>query len=137
MSSLILQTAARFLLTLMLLFSVFLLLRGHDLPGGGFIGGLVASTAFALYAFAFDVESARRALSVSPQLLVAVGLLVALLSGTTALPEGLAYMTPRWIETVLPAMGEVKVGTPLLFDLGVYLVVIGVVLLITFSLAEE
>lgn len=137
MTSLILQTAARFLLTLMLLFSVFLLLRGHDLPGGGFIGGLVASSAFALYAFAYDVASARRALLLTPQQIIAAGLLVALLSGTTGLIEGLPYLTPRWVEVVLPAFNEVKIGTPLLFDVGVYFVVIGVVLLIIFNLAEE
>jgi multicomponent Na+:H+ antiporter subunit B len=137
MTSLILQTAARFLLTLMLLFSVFLLLRGHDLPGGGFIGGLVASSAFALYAFAYGVTSARGAVRLPPQQIIAVGLLIALLSGAGGLLEGLPYLTPRWVEFDLPAVNQVKLGTPLLFDVGVYFVVIGVVLLIMFNLAEE
>ena len=64
MNSLLLRTAARFLVTLLLLFSIFLLLRGHNEPGGGFVGGLVAAGAFALYGLASNVVEARRALRV-------------------------------------------------------------------------
>ncbi len=64
MTSLILSTATRYMLPLLLLFSIFLLLRGHNEPGGGFVGGLVAAAAFALYAIAFDVATARRTLGV-------------------------------------------------------------------------
>jgi ABC-type multidrug transport system permease subunit len=76
MTSLILQTAARSLVAVLLLFSVFLLLRGHDEPGGGFIGGLVAAAAFALYAIAFDVASTRRMLGMHPRMMIAVGLAI-------------------------------------------------------------
>ena len=62
----IFRTAARLLMPLLLLFSVFLLLRGHNEPGGGFVGGLVAAAAFALYAIAFGTRRARQALVVSP-----------------------------------------------------------------------
>ena len=60
---------------LLLLFSVFLLLRGHNEPGGGFVGGLVAAAAFALYVIAFGVERARQALLVKPLTLLGAGLL--------------------------------------------------------------
>jgi multicomponent Na+:H+ antiporter subunit B len=135
MNSLILMTAARYLMPLMLLFSVYLLLRGHNGPGGGFIGGLVASTAFSLYTFAYDVAEARRTLRVDPHLLIAAGLLAALTSGLPALIFHKPFLTGLWVERELPAPG--KVGTPSLFDTGVYLVVIGVVLTIIFELAER
>lgn len=135
MTSLILSTATRYLLPLLLLFSIFLLLRGHSEPGGGFAGGLVAAAAFALYAIAHDLAAAQKVLRVNPRMLIAVGLLVAVSSGLISLLMGYPFMTGLWGSRSLPVLG--KVGTPLLFDIGVYLVVIGITLLIIFSLAEE
>jgi multicomponent Na+:H+ antiporter subunit B len=116
---------------LLLLFSIFLLVRGHNEPGGGFVGGLVAAAAFALYAIAFGVERARRALLVTPLTLLGTGLLIALASGIPAALRGQPFLTAQW------ALNPVAVGTPALFDLGVFLVVAGVVLMMIFSLAEE
>lgn len=135
--SLILRTATRLLLPLLLLFSVFLLLRGHNSPGGGFIGGLVAASAFALYALAFDVAAARRMLRVDPRRLTAAGLLVALGCGSVPLLLGRPFMTGQWLHLALPGAGTVHLGTPMVFDVGVYLVVAGVTLTIILSLAEE
>ena len=135
MNSLILSTATRYILPLMLLFSIFLLLRGHNEPGGGFVGGLVAASAFALYAFAFHVDEARRALRVDPRTLIGVGLLLAVSSAIIPLFYADPFMTGKWASQPLPVLG--KVGTPVLFDIGVYLVVIGVTLTIIFSLAES
>ena len=84
MTSPIFRTAARLLMPLLLLFSVFLLLRGHNEPGGGFVGGLVAAAAFALYVIAYGVERARQALLVKPLTLLGAGLLIALASGVPA-----------------------------------------------------
>lgn len=135
MKSLILSTAASYLFPLLLLFSVFLLLRGHNEPGGGFVGGLVVAAAFALYAIAHDVARARRVLGVDPRTLIGLGLLVGLVSGLFGLVAGLPFMSGQWSEYSVPLLG--KLGTPLLFDTGVYLVVIGVTLTIIFALAEE
>ena len=135
MTSLILSTATRYLLPLLLLFSIFLLLRGHNEPGGGFAGGLVAAAAFALYTIAHNVTTAQKVLRVKPRTLIAAGLLVAVSSGLISLLAGYPFMTGLWSSQTLLALG--KVGTPLLFDIGVYLVVIGITLLIIFSLAEE
>ncbi len=136
MRSLILTTATKYLLPLMLLFSVFILLRGHNHPGGGFIGGLVASTAFALYGFAFGITAARKVLRVEPLKLIGFGLLMVAVSGILPpIVNGQAYMTSIWGHTVYPAIG--KLGTPLLFDTGVYVAVIGVTLLIILTVAEE
>ena len=92
----IFRTAARLLMPLLLLFSVFLLLRGHNEPGGGFVGGLVAAAAFALYAIAFGVQRARQALLVQPLTLLGAGLLIALLSGLPAVLRGEPFLTALW-----------------------------------------
>lgn len=136
MTSLILQTATRLILTLLLLFSVFLLLRGHNEPGGGFIAGLVASGAFVLYAVAYDVPSAQRALRFQPHVFIGIGLLLALGSGLLALFTAEPYLTGQWTSWELGSATGIYIGTPLLFDVGVYVVVIGVTLGIIFSLAE-
>jgi multicomponent Na+:H+ antiporter subunit A len=125
------RTAARRLMPLLLLFSVFLLMRGHNEPGGGFVGGLIAAAAFALYGIAFGVRRARQALLVRPLTLLGAGLLVALASGLPAVLSGEPFLEALWMP------GPLEVGTPLLFDVGVYLVVTGVVLMMIFSLAEE
>jgi multicomponent Na+:H+ antiporter subunit B len=134
MPSLLLQTAARYLLPLLLLFSFFLLLRGHHEPGGGFVGGLVAAAAFTIYAIAFDVPTTRRALGIELHTLVGLGLFVAAGSGLLGLLQQTPFMSGVWLQQALPVLG--KVGTPVIFDAGVYLVVIGVTLLILFSLME-
>lgn len=135
MSSVILSTAVRYLLPLLLLFSVFTTLRGHNEPGGGFVGGLVAAAAFALYALAFGVAQARRVLGVDPRDLIGIGLLIAVASGLAALFTGQPFLTALWGAGTLPLLG--KPGTPVFFDIGVYLTVIGVALTMIFTLAEE
>jgi len=133
--SLILSTATRYLLPLLLLFSIFLLLRGHYEPGGGFVGGLVAAAAFALNVIAFGVPRTREVLRLDPRIFIGVGLLVATLSGVFSWLFRNAYLTAVWLKQPWPVLG--KVGTPLLFDIGVYFVVLGVVLMIIFVLVEE
>ncbi len=132
MNSLILRTATRFLMPMILLYSVFLLLRGHHLPGGGFIGGLVAAVAFVLYALAFDPAAARSLLRVDPGSLIGSGLLVALASGMPALWRAEPFLTGQW-----DLIAGLKLGTPLLFDVGVYLVVLGATLAMVLSMAER
>lgn len=136
MTSLILRTATRFLMSLLLLFSIFVLFSGHNAPGGGFAGGLVVAAALALYAIAFGVESAYHALSVQPQTLIGTGLLLASGSGVVSLLLGQPFLTGQWVSWHIAGLGEVALGTPVLFDIGVYLVVPGVMLLIILSLAE-
>jgi multicomponent Na+:H+ antiporter subunit A len=131
MASAIFQAATRLLMPLLLLFALFLLWRGHNEPGGGFVGGLVAAAAFSLYLIAYGVDRARRALFVSPMTLLGVGLLVALVSSLPAAVRSQSFLTAQWI------VEPVHLGTPMLFDIGVFLVVTGVTLMMVFSLAEE
>lgn len=137
MDSLILRAAARFLLPLVVLFSIFLLFRGHHEPGGGFVGGLMAAAAIALYAIALDVPAARDIVRLDTDRLIGLGLLTALGSGLVAPLTGEPFLTGKWRTMVIPGLGRLELGTPLLFDAGVYLVVVGVTLLIIFSLLEE
>jgi len=135
MYSLILTTATRFIMGLLLVFSVFLMLRGHNEPGGGFAGGLVAASAFALYAISFGLEMAKRALRHDPRTLLASGLLISAVSGILPMLINRPLLTGIWYSQKVPVIG--KIGTPLLFDVGVYLVVVGVTLTIIFALMEE
>lgn len=138
MDSLILRTAARIIAPLQLAFSIVLLLRGHNDPGGGFIGGLVAGCAVALLGVSHGMARARRLLRVRPQTLIGLGLLCAVASGLPALLGGQPYMTGLWggsVETLV--VGKLKFGTPLLFDTGVYLVVAGITALMVFTMTEE
>ncbi len=137
MTSLILSTASRLLLPVVLLFSIFILLRGHNQPGGGFVGGLIAAAAFALHAIAYGVKKTRSLLGLDPRSLIGLGLFVALVSGMVSLVLGQPFFTGQWIKLSFWSLGELDLGTPLVFDIGVYLTVIGVTLTIILSLAEE
>lgn len=135
MTSPILHAATRLLMPLLLLFAIFLLLRGHNAPGGGFVAGLVVSAAFVLHSIASGVAASRRALLVDTSTLLGVGLLIAFASGLPAVLAGRPFLTAWW-TTVGVAPAATAIGTPLLFDVGVCLTVIGVVLTIVFSLAD-
>lgn len=138
MTSLIVRAATRVLVGLLLVFSIYMLLRGHNEPGGGFIGGLIGATGFILYAIAHGCPAAREALRAEPQSIAMAGLAVALLSGLAALVPGEAPFTGLWL--FLGASGDSKglpLSTILVFDIGVYLVVLGAVLTLVFALEEE
>jgi len=131
-NSLILRTAVRVFQPVLLVYSFFLLVAGHNQPGGGFVGGLVAAAALALYAIAYDAQSARTLAIVNPRTTIGIGLMLALVSGLLPLLGGLPLMTGLWMD--VPLVGAL--GTPILFDIGVYLVVIGVTLLMVLTLVE-
>ncbi len=137
MTSLILHTATRLLMPLLLMFSLFLLVRGHNQPGGGFTAGLVASAAWAIYALAYDAATARKAIHIEPRVLIGIGLIAILFSGFTGLLFHQPFLAGQWGHLKLGETARLEIGTPLLFDFGVYLTVIGVVLTIIFTLEEE
>jgi multicomponent Na+:H+ antiporter subunit B len=137
MNSRILQTTAAFLLPLLLLYSVLVLGRGHNVPGGGFTGGLIAAAALALYAVAYNVGLAKKLLRLDPHLLISGGLLLAAGSGLAATASKKPFLTGLWSTLSAGDRSDIHLGTPLLFDVGVYLVVFGVTVLIVLSLREE
>jgi len=124
MNSLVLKVISRTLLPVSLIYSVYLLWRGHNEPGGGFVGGLVAASGFVVYALPRGRNALRRLLLVSPETIAGVGVILALVSGVPALLYGQPFLTHQWTETNF----GLALGTPLLFDSGVYLAVNGAVL---------
>jgi len=124
MNTVIFRTVAPFLTALMVLFSIFVLLRGHNEPGGGFIGGLVAAAAFAIYGIGCGVAPVRRALVLHPMAISAIGLLAAAAAGMLSAFAGVPFLTALWAYPKILG-SEIAVSTPLLFDIGVYLVVLG------------
>jgi multicomponent Na+:H+ antiporter subunit B len=136
--SILLRAAAPWILGIQLVLSLFLLIRGHNLPGGGFIGGLLAASGFILYAMAFDRRSAQRLLRIQPEKLMVTGLLVAVASGWISLFDEESFMKGIWFGAMdFPGLGKIALGTPFIFDIGVYLVVAGMTLMVVFALTEE
>ena len=122
----IFELAVRGLYPVMLIASLWLLLRGHNAPGGGFVGGLLAVAASAIYAIAFGARLARQRLPLSPSRLAAAGVLLALVSGLPALLAGLPYLTHPWI-TIPLGVTSLPFSSVMLFDLGVYCCVWGAI----------
>ena len=139
MSSLILRTTAHLLIALLLLFSLFMLLRGHDLPGGGFIGALLAADAFLVYMFAFDpAEIVRITRGPHYRRLIYIGLATATASAVLPMLAGRPLFTGLWIELQLSSRTEpLHLGTPSIFDLGVYLTVLGATLTLLMEMEED
>lgn len=131
----ILKTATNYLIPLLLMFSVFVLLRGHYLSGGGFVGGLIASIAFVLHSFAHTTKETLLLFKFSPKTLIPIGLSLSIISGLMPVFSGKSFMTGLWLESPVAVIGSV--GTALFFDLGVYLVVVGVTLTILFTIKEN
>lgn len=129
MSSLIFRTAAPLIAVVMLLFSVIVLLRGHNDPGGGFIAGLIAASAAAIIGLASGVGAMRRMLRVNPIVFAGFGVALAVLSGLVSAFAADPFLTGLW----LPAHAF---GTPGLFDVGVYFTVFGAVTAITLALED-
>jgi multicomponent Na+:H+ antiporter subunit B len=136
-NSLFLATVVRLVFPILWAVALFLFLRGHQQPGGGFIAGLLSSIAYLLMGLAFDVKTARKMLTFPPPVYIAVGLLTAFTSGLLGLLYRKDFFTGIWWEIPLPLSGAISVGTPVFFDLGVFLVVLGVVTWIVFVLLEE
>ena len=135
MNSLILRSSSRVLVLVVVILSVFMLLRGHNLPGGGFIAGLLLATAFSLHLLAFGAKETRKLIRIDLRAVIGAGLFICVFSGCIAILYGEAFMTGHWLPEPIPGIG--KVGSVLLFDVGVYLAVFGTVLLILVSLGKE
>lgn len=132
MKSLILITASRFLLVLMLFFSIWVLLRGHNAPGGGFTGGLIAASAFSLYLIAYGVKRLKKLLVLDLPITLGLGLLCVVGSGMLSIRNNQPFLTASWFDFL-----SIKFGTPLIFDIGIYFVVVSSVLIIIYALEDE
>ncbi|MDI3526767.1 MAG: multicomponent Na+:H+ antiporter subunit [Tenuifilum sp.] len=135
MRTVILKTSVKLLTPLFILFSLFLLFRGHNAAGGGFIGGLLAAIGLFMRAMVLGVNNTIAKYRIRPMGIIAIGLTIALISLIIPLLLGHPLMTGVWLKFSVPLIG--KLGTPLMFDIGVYALVIGVVLNITFILSKN
>ncbi|EFO29051.1 Na+/H+ antiporter protein, subunit B [Roseibium sp. TrichSKD4] len=136
MRTVIFRTVAPYLTALMVLFSIFVLLRGHNEPGGGFIGGLIAASALAIFGIACGVASVRRAIVFHPMSIAGFGLLLGAVSALPSLFKKQPFMTSQWLEFKFFDV-NVALSTPLFFDIGVYLVVVGAISSIALALEER
>jgi multicomponent Na+:H+ antiporter subunit B len=137
MNTLILRTIVPLLTGLMVIYSIVVLLAGHNDPGGGFIGGLIAASAFALYGIACGVAPVRRALYFHPVSIAAFGMLLSALSGVISFYKGVPFLTGLWWFPEIAKGVEVPLSTPLMFDIGVWLVVVGSLVTIALALEEK
>ncbi len=128
--------AAKRIKPVMIIVSVIILFRGHNEPGGGFIGGLIAASAYILVAMAESPGRIHKQLKIKPLPITAIGLSLALLSMLPSLVIYNEFMKGVWIELPLFFGEKIKLGTPLLFDIGVYFTVLGFILNVILNLME-
>lgn len=136
MKSLILRTATGYLIPLLILYAVFLFVGGHSAPGGGFVGGLVVAAAISLAVLAYEPKAHMALLPLAPQQTMGAGLLTAAIAALWGPLLGEPFLTGLWADVDILGV-ELTVGTPLLFDLGVFLAVIGAVLTIVATLTQD
>lgn len=136
MKTVIFRTIAPVLVAIMVVFSVFVLLRGHNEPGGGFIGGLIAASAIALYGIAVGVEEVRKALRVDPLAIAGFGVLLASLSGLVSIAYEVPFLTGLWTIFYFENT-EIAISSPMFFDIGVYFAVLGTLAAIALALEED
>jgi len=126
----ILQTATKVILFIILIFSVFIFFTGHYTPGGGFVGGLLTSGAIVLLLLAFDLKTVKKILPFNYMIMIAIGLLFAIGTGAGALLFNVPFLTHAYTHIDIPILGDLSLHTATLFDLGVFLVVVGVTMTI-------
>lgn len=126
MNTLIFRTIAPLVVAVMLVFSIFVLLRGHNAPGGGFIGGLIGAAAMVVNAFAGSAPATRAALRVDPMAIAGFGVVLAGGSGLLSRLFDVPFLTGLW-STFSIGADRVSISTPMVFDMGVYAVVFGTV----------
>jgi multicomponent K+:H+ antiporter subunit A len=121
----ILRTFTRLMMPLMIMVAVYIFLRGHNLPGGGFIAGLIASVALIVMYLSNGIEWTQKRLAVDMHLVIGFGLLIATATGLVAMGFGYPFLTSAFSHIHWPIVGEFELASAIAFDLGVFLVVVG------------
>lgn len=136
--SFIFTSVVRFGFFIINVFAIYLFFRGHNLPGGGFIAGLASATSLILLSLAVGIGELTRMVRVDPVRIAAIGMLVAVGSASAPMLLGYPFLTQfNWHLFDVPLFGELHVGMPMIFDLGVFLVVIGICCKIIFVLTQS
>jgi len=133
----VLDASVRLVFHTVLVFGLYLLFAGHNQPGGGFVGGLVCGTAFVLRYAARGREGIRSAVPLDPGVPLGLGIVLTASTGAAPLLAGADLLRSGFHELTLPVLGHVKLTSVLVFDTGVFLVVVGVVLALLRTLGAE
>lgn len=131
MRNLVLERIVSLFLYIMVGFAIFLLIRGHNRPGGGFIAGIIAAAGFLLYGIVFGSEAILKKLHTDPRYILGTGLLLAFLAAIIPIFTGNAPLTGLWFT-----IGSIHIGTPLLFDTGVFVLVTGMIVSIITNIMD-
>ncbi|WP_096156834.1 MULTISPECIES: Na(+)/H(+) antiporter subunit B [Bacillus] len=133
----ILQTVTTVLSFIVITFAIYLFFAGHYTPGGGFIGGLMTSAALVLLLLAFDMKTVKTVFPIDFMTVAAIGLLICILSGVGSLFFNVPFLTHTFTYYDFPILGKTALATPVIFDVGVYLVVVGVAMTIIQTIGES
>lgn len=133
----VLDEADRWLFRALMLVSIYVMVRGHNAPGGGFAGGLIAGSAFVLRYLAGGILRVRRSSIVNPSRLIGFGLVVSAVVAVFPIVLGEPALSSDIVKMSLPIIGKVKLVSSSLFDLGVYFLVVGVVLTVLVHLGSD
>ncbi|MFJ8063512.1 Na(+)/H(+) antiporter subunit B [Psychrobacillus sp. NPDC096426] len=133
----ILRTVSKIVVFIILTFGVYLFLSGHNTPGGGFIGGLVLASAIVLLYLSGDMETVKKSLPLDFKLVAAFGVLLATATGFGSIFFGVQFMSQTFAYFDLPIFGKTELTTVTIFEAGVALAVVGVVVTIILSISED
>ncbi|MBI4317291.1 MAG: hypothetical protein HY675_02275 [Chloroflexi bacterium] len=136
MTAPILRTISRLILPFGLVFAVYMLLRGHNSPGGGFIAGVMAAAAIALQYVAFNARRVHHLFPIDHVKVVGAGLSLAGLTGVAATVFGQPFLTSTFGFYHVPVLGEVEIASAMFFDIGIFLVVVGAINCMVSALGE-
>lgn len=136
-NDLILRTTTSLIAFVLLGFAIYLLFAGHNMPGGGFIGGLVTSGAIILLYMSYGEAKVKTLFPINFQLLIPIGLTIAILTGLGSLFFNVPFLTHSFGHITLPILGEIELATAALFDIGVYLVVLGATITVILHVNEK
>jgi len=136
-NDMMLQVSLRLISLIIFTFSLYLFFAGHNSPGGGFIGGLMTASAILGLYLVFDMKTITKAIPFNFSTMIGVGLLFAVTTGIIGTIFGYPFLKQFFGSFHLPILGEFELTTALLFDLGVYLVVVGAALTIILTIAED
>lgn len=133
----ILQTVTKMVVFIILTMAVYLFVSGHNSPGGGFIGGLVLASALVLLFLAFDTETIMNRIPLDFKMVAAVGAFIAVATGVASLFFDVPFLSQAYSYFNLPVFGKTGLATVTIFELGVALAVVGVVVTIILSISED
>lgn len=132
-----LQTVTKVVTFIILMFAVHIFFAGHYTPGGGFVGGLLTASAIVLLMLAFGIKTVKKIIPVNYVVMTSVGLLLAIATAAASIVFDVPFFTHAYDYFNLPLFGETSLHSAMLFDAGVYLVVVGVTMTIIQTIGED